>query len=66
MTETEFRGWFHAGVGVLVATMAGYNAMRLVSTGHRQNAINCMLYAPLTVWELIQARKHWLEDKDKQ
>lgn len=59
MTEDDFKGWYHMGIGLLVGVAAAYNLMRLCSTGQRRNAINVALYAPLAAYELRQARHHW-------
>lgn len=59
MSEDDFKGWFHAGVGVLMGVMLGYNVMRLCSTRQRRNAVNAVLYAPLMLYELRQAQHHF-------
>ena len=57
--EESFKGWWHAGVGVVIGVSAAYNAMRFCSTHCRRNAVNTILYVGLTVYEFRQAQRHW-------
>ena len=59
MTEAGFKGGWHQAMALSFGVMAAYNLMRVCATHRRRNLINVLLYVPLCVHELRQARHHW-------
>ena len=65
MTEDDdFKGGVHAVAASLIAVMAAYNLMRLLSTRSPRHALNAGVYAPLWVFELYQVYRHWRRNID--
>ena len=61
MTEANFKGGWHAFIAVASGTTCAYNVMRFMVTRKPRNAVNAVLHAGLTWWELLQAKHHWME-----
>ena len=60
MTEATFKGDWHIALALVFSATAAYNLMRLIATGTPRHAVNVALYTGLTVWEVQNAKQHWM------